>query len=304
MFDRVQRGTLESVNPFLAVFMRTIPWVVLFFLFACSFQAAPPSSVTPRLVAFSPALANLTFDLGLEDHLVGVSAFCHLPPDHDLPVLGSALSVRIEPILAVQPDIVMIQMEPQLFEPLRTIDPKIRIEHFHLETLDDIARAITRLGNLTGSEARASTIRTGFEAQIASIRRTVRDQPHPKVLFVMGYQNPAAPGAGTFVDELIDAAGGINILSDQAEGWIKASLESIMRLDPDVIVCQAEEADVQAASAYWSHLGPQRTHAQPRCIHVVTDPTWTIPSMRILGHLHWLACRLHPDLEIPASPLP
>jgi len=269
-------------------------WISVFPFLSCIKSESPVAKATPRTVAFSPALAALTCDVGLGNHLVGVSAFCHLPQGIDAPILGHALNVRMEPILAVQPDVLLVQMDPHHFAPLRAVNPNIRIEHFTIETLADIAESMTRIGASIGQEEKAETARRHFEDKIAGFRDAVEGRSKLRVLFVLGFQNPAAPGSGTFIDELIDVAGGINIMKPEYQGWQNPSLETLIRLDPEVIVCQADPARQMDAIAYWTRVG----HKNPRTVFAVTDPTWTIPSAGIVDHIEELIQMLHPELDL------
>ena len=294
-----QNSTIRKHFVYLWLFStRFILWIFIFTFLSCVESESPAPAATPRIVAFSPALAALTCDVGLGDHLVGVSAFCHLPKSRMVPVLGHALNVRMEPILAVQPDVLLIQMDPHHFAPLLAVSPRIRIEHFTIETLANIAESMTRIGSLVGQEEKANAARQHFEDKIAGFRNAVEGRSKPQVLFVLGFQNPAAPGGGTFIDELIDVAGGINIMSQEYQGWQNPSLETLIHLDPKVIVCQTDRARQTDATAYWTRMGNQ--NQKTRTVFAVTDPTWTIPSARIVDHIEELIHMLHPELD-PAT---
>ena len=82
---------------------------LLFFVFAagCDEQAPDTDTPHPRLITYSPAITQMVFDMGLGDHVVGITKFCRLPEGQSRPVVGDNLNIRIEPILSVQPDLIL-----------------------------------------------------------------------------------------------------------------------------------------------------------------------------------------------------
>ena len=259
----------------------------------CRQSASQPDALRPRLVTFSPALTRIVFDMGLGDHVVGVATYSRLPQGVTRPVVGGTLNVRVEPILAVKPDILLLQMDPTAFEPLRRVAPDLRIEHFTIENLQDVAAAMERIGVIVGKPDLGLERKRAFLDKLDAIRkRTASLDPVP-TLFVLGYQSPSAPGAGTFIDEMITLAGGRNILANEFKGWRKPSLESIVKLAPRVIVCQCKPEDRAEADAYWKALDLGTPHR----VITVTDDDWTLPAGHLADYSADLLNFIHPELK-------
>ena len=238
--------------------------------------------------------------MGLGDHVVGVSTYSRLPAGVTRPIVGDTLNIRVEPILAVKPDILLVQMDLSYFESLRRIDPAINVEHFTIETLDDVANSIEHMGSLVGQPELGLTRKRAFLDKIDSLRsRTNSLNPVP-TLFVLGYRGPSGPGADTFIDQMITLAGGQNVLADQFKGWHKPSLESIVKLAPAVIICQCKPEDAADAQAYWTRLD-LRTPTPQRVI-VVTDDDWTLPADHLADYASQLASFIHPELKLMEPP--
>jgi len=268
---------------------------VLVGLAGCDRRQPEADAARPRLVTFSPALTKLAFDLGLGDHVVGVTSYCRLPAGETRTVVGNALSVRAEPVLAVKPDVVLVQMEPKHFESLVKMAPHIQIEHFQIETLADVARAMRRIGRLVGQDAKGAQAASRFEEKLNGVQRQVASLPKRKVLFVTGYQNPMGAGGNTFIDEMIGLAGGANVLAGRFEGWKKLSIETVLETAPQVIICQAQPKQQSQARAYWQTLG-QGSGGGSRRVYVVTDTTWTIAGTHLADFTLQMARMIHPEL--------
>jgi len=211
--------------------------------------SAPDNAPHPRLVTFSPALTRIVFDMGLGDHVVGVATYSRLPAGISRPIVGDTINFRVEPILVVNPDVLLVQMDLANFESLRRIDPSILIEHFTIETLEDVANAMERVGTLVDKPDAGLTHKRAFLDKLESLRtRTSALTPVP-TLFVLGYRAPSGPGSGTFIDQMITLAGGSNVLADKFKGWPNPPLESIIKLAPAVIICQCKPEDAADAEA-------------------------------------------------------
>ena len=250
----------------------------------------------PRLVTFSPAITKLVFDMDLGEHIVGVTSFCRVFQNQQRPVVGSALSIRIEPILGVDPDVVLTQIESKRFAPLRKVRPDIRIEHFTFKSLEDIATGMERIGKIVGRPNVGQQAAEIFRKKLQQVQQQTAGLPRWRVMFVIGYEDPLSPGEGTFIDEMITLAGGKNALAENFRGWKKPAIESILRSAPDVIICQSNAAQKDEAGNYWRRLFEKVSTPRPRVI-VVSDSDWTIPAGHMADYTEKLAEMIHPKAK-------
>ncbi|MBN2210626.1 MAG: ABC transporter substrate-binding protein [Sedimentisphaerales bacterium] len=257
-------------------------------LFGCDRSEPQDDYVSPRVVTFSPALTSMIVALGLEDHLVGVDRYSVLPENLRRPIVGDTLNIRSEPILAVRPDIILSQVDVSCFEPVLRIDPHIRAEYVRIESLADVSAAVELLGRLVGKADVARRQQRDFDAALDRIRRRCANLPRKRVLFVLGYHNPSSVGGGTFVGQLIECAGGVNIMADEFELWKQPSLERIIALKPDVVICQVSAPQAEQAELYWRELLGQAVD-----VHIVTDDRWTIPGLHLTTFADRLAQMIH-----------
>ena len=247
----------------------------------------------PSVICFSPALTRLMIELHLENHIAGVSSFCQLPPGMDRPVVGNALNVRAEPILAVGPDMIFAQNHPADFAAVTAMDPSITLEHFQIETLDEIAAAMERIGTLCGDAHAGRQAGRAFQSRLRSVENQVRSDhgTRPAVVFVMGQSTPAAAGSGTFLDQMITLAGGHNPLAQQLVHWKSISAEQVLAAAPALLICQVEPAGADTAADYWRRL-LDSVGLNDSVVWTVTEPDWTIPAGHLADYTERLAARI------------
>ena len=258
-------------------------------------QEAGHEVESPRIVIFAPGLTTIVFDMGLGNHVAGVDQHSRPPEGWNLPVVGNALSVRVEPVLAAKPDVLLVNMDPKQFEPITLVDPSVRVEHFDLKSLEDVALAMERIARIVREPEIGRRAAAEFRSKLEQVRRRAAGKPRPRVTYVVGYDFPLAPGRGDFIDDMIRIAGGENVMAAHHEGWKKPSIELIVDLDPRVIICQCPRQKASEALAYWRALEIPKG-GQPRRVHVVTDPLWTQPSGRLADFAQELLELLHPEL--------
>lgn len=262
---------------------------------SCRSQTPQDHVPPPRIVSYSPALTNLLYEMHLGDHVVGVTNFCRPPGQTKPPAVGDAARVSAEAILAVKPDVLLIQQNPDAFGAVRSIAPKIRIEHFKIETLKDVAEAIERIGRIVGRADLGEKHKKAFLSRFRAVQQRVANRPRVKVLFVIGYDRPSTGGKGTFIDQMIRLAGGLNAATERGYvGWKRLNRENILAMAPEHLVCQVGPDQEQDAQRYWQSL-PDLPAVKNHRVSIVTGQSWTIPSISLAEYTSRLAEIIHPS---------
>ena len=251
----------------------------------------------PRVVSYSPALTEMIFDMGLGEHVVGVTSYCILPEGETRPAVGSRLGVSAEAVLSVRPDVVLIQQDESDFRAVKDVAPEVAVHRFRIETIADVADAMTRIGELLGQAEPAQAARRDFLARLEAVRTRVEGLARPKVMFVMGYERPVVAGMGSFIDDLIDVAGGVNVGRSVpgSQRWRPVNVEAILKASPEVLVCQVQPGREQAAREFWLKLKADLPAARDGRIFTVTNRHWSIPTGRLAALAEELAAMVHPD---------
>ena len=215
-------------------------------------------------------------------------------------MVGDYLNVRVEPILAVEPDVVLTQADPSLFDTLREAAPHVQIEHFEIETLADISAAMERIGRIARRPEVGEASSRKFREKLDAVRRRRADGPRRRVMFVIGYEQPLGCGAETFIDEMITLVGGENVLAARFKGWKTTGLETVLDTNPDVVVCQCEPGCEEETVQYWKDLGDGRFAMR---VFAVTDYDWTIPAGHLADYTEELDRMVHaPPRDEDVSP--
>jgi iron complex transport system substrate-binding protein len=214
-----------------------------------------------------------------------------LPPGQERPRVGDRFSVSVESILAVEPDVLLVQQNPADFAAVQRLRPAVKVEHFDIERLADIPAAMRRVGLLCGDVAAGERAAGEFQLRLEAVANRVKGLPRPRVLFVIGYEKPGTGGRNSFIHDMIEAAGGLDA-GEKYSRWADLGMESILALSPDVLVCWVDPGQERQAKARWQSLKALPAVAAGK-VFVVSDPNWTIPTGKIARLTGDLADMIH-----------
>lgn len=194
-----------------------------------------------RIVSLAPSITEILISLELGSSVVGVTRYCERPHSQ-VAVIGGYSDPSYERILSLKPDLVaMLDLHAR---------QKQDLDKLHLNTIElrsdnitDIQRAIQSLANRCDVGERGKKIVTRMQQEIATIRKRWAGSVRSRVLVSVGrsmgtgsVQDIFVAGKRTWLNDLIDIAGGVNAMEDSSVQYPKLSAEGVMQINPDVIV--------------------------------------------------------------------
>ena len=207
--------------------------------FGLSFAEETPTE-NPRYISLAPSTTEILFALGLDDQIAGVSSFCNYPSKAKTKEnVGNFSQPNIEKILSLKPDYIFctgLEQAPIVTE-LKRLGLKVYISD--PRNIKELMESISDIGRITGKDKEAQYLIRDMQAQIDNIAALVKLIPENKRLkvFIEIFDDPlTTAGRGTFVDELITTAGGINIAADTKRPYSIFSQEEVIKRDPDCII--------------------------------------------------------------------
>ncbi|MHA6252602.1 ABC transporter substrate-binding protein [Oceanobacillus sp. CAU 1775] len=197
-----------------------------------------------RIVSVSTSDTEILFALGLDERIYGVSDFDNFPEAaNDKPKMGGVVEPNIEAILAQEPDLIVTgtSISPDVVEKIRELD--LIIYQSDAKNTEEILASILEMGKITNKQSEAEALVADMKEKIESIKEKVAEIPEEEKKSVYIEYNPGwTVGAGEYMTELIEMAGGINIAADES-GWIQVNEEKIIQDDPEVILHAANLVD-------------------------------------------------------------
>ncbi len=261
---------------------------------------ANPSSPI-RIVSLAPNLTEVLYALGLEETVVGVTLDSDYPPAAaDKPKVGSFWQPNIETIVALKPDLVValnFQQHKSIVQRLERMGYDCLV--IGIWKVDDFFAAVQTIGQATGRKQRAQTLITGIQTKIQRLHETTAGQVRPRVLWVVQREPLRVAGRDTFVNELIELAGGQNAIGPTLHKYPPIGAEQIITCGAEVIIEPAmvrsnHRRQRETALAHWSRW-PHVPAVKAGRIHVIDGDVVSRLSPRLYQGIEAIAQCLQPQ---------
>jgi len=191
-----------------------------------------------RIVALQPSDCEILCALGCEDALVGIGQYCDYPASiTGLPVVQSGAETNIEEILALNPQVVLMNDMAQSEEQVKQLEENgVKVV---ISTTSDIASvytAIRLIGQVMGKETEAEAVIADMQATFDDIRAKVSGEAKKVYFEISPPPYLYSAGSSSYMNELAEICGLKNIFDDQADAWLMISEEQVIERNPDYIV--------------------------------------------------------------------
>jgi iron complex transport system substrate-binding protein len=226
----------------------------IFSLAACNEAPDPVRGpvVYERIVTLAPNLAELVYEAGAGDTLVGVSAYSDYPPEVlELTVVGDAFMIDQEQLAVLGPDLLIVW---QGGTPAHVVDELksagYTVEVIRTNSLSDVADAILRIGELTGYEATARQSVESYRSELDALAASFEGREDISVFYQVSGRPLFTINGEHYVSELITLCGGSNVFADLTDLAPSIDVESVVERDPEVMMASTDAGD--DAFAEWN----------------------------------------------------
>ena len=290
--------------------------------------------VVDRIVSFLPSATELLYEFGVEDKLFGVTHECKYPDSAKLKpkVISSVINsdeltsneintmtctllndgkdifqLHEKNLKDANPDLIISQetcevctaYTTQVKNALEILPKKPELYSMDPHNLHEIIQSVITLGNILQQDQKALEIVTGLEKRIQNIKNS-KNNILPKVLAIEWIEPFFT--AGHWIPEMIEFAGGINLISKTGEHSRRMDVNEIMNSDPDIIILMpcgfdtkrtiSEYNSILKENSAWNSLNAVKNN---QIFAVDANSFFSKPSIRTIEGLEILAKIIQPD---------
>ncbi len=254
-----------------------------------------------RIIPLAPSIAEYVYLLGRWDKVVGVTRFSNYPEQaKDLSKVGSYVNLDLERIVALNPDLCLATKDGNPKSIVRELE-QLGVSVYALDPrdVDAIGHTLLELGDILNAGDRAKKILGRMNTRFDRIKSLLQGSKHkPRVFFQIGISPIVSAGENTIVHELIQSAGGKNVVHSN-KPYPRFSREAVLQLKPDIIVVSSmsnKKEKFEQAKNMWSGFGSIPAVQEGRIYSLDSDLV-NRPSPRIVQGLDRLFSIFHPDLS-------
>lgn len=191
-----------------------------------------------RIVSLVPSLTELLYVLGLEREVVGITKFCVHPEEWSATKerIGGTKKLHLERIAALQPDLVVANMEENTREDVEWLMERVPVWVSDIRDLRSATEMIRLLGEATHRKESAHTLADTIDYLLQ--KPPVRKRQ--KALYLIWRKPWMAAGTDSYIHHVMHWAGYHNVLSPEQGRYPTLSDEEIKALNPDTVLLSSE----------------------------------------------------------------
>ena len=199
-------------------------------------------TIPKRIISLVPSQTELLFDLGLEDHIIGITKFCVHPQKakQSKQIVGGTKNIKIELIKELQPDIILCNKEENTLEIVKICEDICNVHITDIYTLDDVKKMIIDYGHIFNKEKEAIHINKNLDFEIKNFKSYIKERSVLKVAYFI-WRNPwMAVANNTFINHLLELNKFENIYQNKSRYPEVNLKEILLNGEPDLVLLSSE----------------------------------------------------------------
>lgn len=262
------------------------------------------AAIPQRIISLAPSDTEILFALDLGSQVVGVDDFSDFPAAaKSLPKIGgSGGKYNFEQIVSLKPDLILAAgiTAPEVIKKLEDFKLNVLIVSATKTTFESIFNSIALVGAATGRVAQAKRVTDAMQQKLDAIKaKMAAGKTKPRVYWELDATNPAKPftvGPGSFIDDIIILAGGVNVFGTVSNSYPQVGAEQVVAANPEVIILSDVAYGITVDSVL-NRSGWQVIEAvKKKQVYPIDDNLVSRPGPRIVDGLEAAAKLIHPEV--------
>ena len=247
----------------------------------------------------------MIYALGKGNAVVAIDMYSDYPPEVSkiAKISNPDMTYNYEQIAALAPDVVFAAgiTNPDVVTAIEKLKIPVVVVGSVNTTVASIKSDITLVGTLLGANDEATALTTKLQSDWDTlVTKMAKVSTKPRVFWELDATDPSKPytiGAGSFVNDLLVAAGGVNVFSDVQNPYPQVSVEQVVAAAPDIIILADSlygvTPDMVAKRAGWDTIPAVKNNG----VFAIDDNLVSRPGPRIVAGLQAVITILHPEVK-------
>ena len=196
-----------------------------------------------RVVSLTAPAAELMYTLQAGEQLVGVTDSCVFPnqimrdrAEGRIRVVGGFERVDVELVESLKPDVIFTGTSLQTNLARQLQEKGFHVVHLDPHSLEEVVASFVQVGDAIGKGSNVREFVTQLRSELHAVRDKAQALRPVRVYMELNHVGPWTAGGKSYVNDIIEAAGGHNIFGDVSRDAFQVTNEEIRRRDPEVIL--------------------------------------------------------------------
>ncbi len=203
-----------------------------------SSNGATVSNAKPTVIALSPHIVEMLFDIGAGEQIIGTSAFADYPEQaKSIPVVGNYLRLQIEKVIALQPDYIIAWQSGNPSDDLTKLKKLgFKIIYSQPNNFADIAKEMRLFGQLIGHQKQAERKAKQLLDELDVIKAQYQDKT-PVIVFYELWSRPLTTIAkGSWPQQFLNVCQAQNPFKRVATPYPQVNIEKVLQTSIQLII--------------------------------------------------------------------
>ncbi|MDX1911277.1 MAG: helical backbone metal receptor [Saprospiraceae bacterium] len=192
-----------------------------------------------RIVSLVPSQTEFLAALGLDAEVVGITKFCIRPSAwfKEKTSVGGTKTIHYQRVADLHPDLILGNKEENQQDQILQLASHFPVWMSDISTLENALDMMRSVGELSGKQMIANDIAAKVEVRFAELLST----PHTplRAAYLIWRKPYMVAAAGTFIDDMLQYAGLVNVFSDRAR-YPEVSAGELASAAPEVLLLSSE----------------------------------------------------------------
>lgn len=259
-------------------------------------------AVPKTVVSLIPSNTEILFALGVGDKVIGATEYDTYPEEAiKIERVSDSVTFNSEKIVALKPDVVLAYYtgNDETLDALKGLEDA-GVKVFVIKSaasFEDVYGDIQQIADVMGVQDKGEQLNKEIKAQIADVQAKVKTVATPKNVYLEISPKPDiyTTAAGTFQQEILDAANVHNVFGDQT-GWVKVSEEDVIAKNPQVILTTVNYTEDPVGEILGRDGWNTITAIQDKAVTFIDTDISNRPGPRIGEAVEMVAKAVYPEL--------
>jgi iron complex transport system substrate-binding protein len=265
------------------------------------------NSIPQRVVSLAPSNTQIMYAIGAGDKVVGVTDYDNYPFNFsawiaagNMTSIGGYSTPNKEAIATLHPDLILATPINDVdIVTLRSLGYNVLV--INPSSVSGVLQDISLLGRATGANTGATTLINSINAKINAITAKIAAAnmaQQPKVYYEIWADPYMSAGSSTWINDILNKVGAVNIFANETQQYPVVSSESILQLNPDVILVPSSMGsgtitpEQVKARAGWNVI----TAVKNNHVVVIDGDLFSEAGPRLADQISAIAKAIYPDL--------
>jgi len=192
-----------------------------------------------RIISLVPSQTEFLASLGLEEEVVGITKFCTLPDlwHQTKQKIGGTKNLRLDLIRSLKPDLILANKEENKLEQIEMLEHQFPVWASDVVDLPSAIHMMQEVGSITAKKEEAFEISQSISSAFESLPQLAAGK---SVLYLIWQQPWMAAGKHTFIDDMLQRLGLINLAAGGGQRYPVITSEKLLEMRPDYVLLSSE----------------------------------------------------------------